>query len=283
MLLAGADRLPCGIELRQLPVSGGDLGAVYELIAAGDHEQQRRELGGGRAAEFMVDINRGFVADPRQREAFGAALRLLCSPGRLPLLYHCSRREGPGRVDDRDRAHRPRACRASWCCGTTCCPTTSTAPGTPSSASTWSRPGSCGIPELLRPILEQSATYLGAAFEEAERDVRVVRPVPFRRAGDRRGDAQASCGVRSWASGCRRRRLYLASAFRRRGPRLCSRIQVISENSTASADQRAHVSQPVRCRLVRRSGSTKWFSVGYEGVEADGARRRAETPAGRRR
>src|SRR5580658_2156372 len=67
VLLGGTDRLPYGIEFASLPVSGGDLGAVYELIAAGDHERQQRELGDGRAAELMVDINRGFVADPRQR------------------------------------------------------------------------------------------------------------------------------------------------------------------------------------------------------------------------
>ena len=79
ILLSGTDRLPFGVEFASLPVSGGDLGSVYELIASGDHERQRRELGDGRAASFMVEISRGFVADPRQREAFGAALRLLCS------------------------------------------------------------------------------------------------------------------------------------------------------------------------------------------------------------
>ena len=64
----------------RLTLVGGE-----EVIASGDHERQRSELGDGRAASFMVEINRGFVTDPRQREAFGAALRLLCSPGRLPL------------------------------------------------------------------------------------------------------------------------------------------------------------------------------------------------------
>ena len=90
VLLGGDDRLPFAVEYAHLPVSGGDLGAIYELIADGDHERQRRELGGGRAASFMVEMNRGFVADARQREAFAAALRLLCSPRRLPLLYHCT-------------------------------------------------------------------------------------------------------------------------------------------------------------------------------------------------
>ena len=90
ILLIGPDRLPAGVESVSLPVSGGDLGGVYELITSGDHERQRRELGDGRAARFMVQMNREFVADARQREVFGAALRVLCTPGRLPLLYHCS-------------------------------------------------------------------------------------------------------------------------------------------------------------------------------------------------
>lgn len=168
VLLGGTDRLPYGIEFASMPVSGGDLGAVYELIASGDHERQQRELGDGRAAELMVDINRGFVADPRQREAFGAALRLLCSPGRLPLLYHCS--------SGKDRA--------GWMTAIVL-----TALGVPRElvlrdyllSNDLHRTGyaklrldlvKTGIvrdPELLWPILEQSATYLSAAFEEADR------------------------------------------------------------------------------------------------------------------
>ena len=168
VLLSGADRLPFGVGFVSLPVGGGDLGAVYELIASGDHERQRRELGDGRAAEFMVEINRGFVTDARQREAFGAALRVVCAAGRLPLLYHCS-----GGKD-----------RTGWMTAIVL-----TVLGVPREvvlrdyllSNDFHRTGyqklrfdlvKTGIvadPELLRPILEQSATYLGAAFEEAER------------------------------------------------------------------------------------------------------------------
>jgi protein-tyrosine phosphatase len=168
VLLSGADRRPFGVEFVSLPVGGGDLGSVYELIASGDHARQRRELGDGRAAEFMVEINRGFVADPRQREAFGAALRLVCSPGRLPLLYHCS-----GGKD-----------RAGWMTAIVL-----TVLGVPREVVLRDyllsndfhrteyqklrfdlvKSGIVADPELLRPIMEQSATYLGAAFEEAER------------------------------------------------------------------------------------------------------------------
>jgi protein-tyrosine phosphatase len=168
VLLSGGDRLPFGVEFVSLPVGGGDLGAVYELIASGDHERQRRELGDGRAAEFMVEINRGFVADARQREAFGAALRVVCAAGRRPLLYHCS-----GGKD-----------RTGWMTAIVL-----TVLGVPREfvlrdyllSNDFHRTGyqklrfdlvKTGIvadPELLRPVLEQSATYLGAAFEEADR------------------------------------------------------------------------------------------------------------------
>ena len=168
VLLGGDDRLPWGVEFASFPVSGGDLGAVYELIASGDHERQRRELGGGRAASFMAEMNRGFVSDGRQREAFGAAMQLLCAPGRLPLLYHCS--------SGKDRA--------GWMTAIVL-----TALGVPRElvlrdyllSNDYHRTGyqklrfdlvKTGIvadPELLRPIVDQSATYLGAAFEEADR------------------------------------------------------------------------------------------------------------------
>jgi protein-tyrosine phosphatase len=171
ILISGSDRLPYGVEFASLPVTGGDLGAVYELIAGGDHERQRRELGDGQAASLMVEINRGFVADARQREAFGTALRLVCAPGRLPLLYHCS-----GGKD-----------RAGWMTAIVL-----TALGVPRElvlrdyllSNYFHRTGyqklrldliKTGIvadPELLRPIMEQSATYLGAAFEEADRRYR---------------------------------------------------------------------------------------------------------------
>ena len=49
VLLSGDDRLPLVVEYAHLPVSGGDLGAIYELIASGDHERQQRELGGDAA------------------------------------------------------------------------------------------------------------------------------------------------------------------------------------------------------------------------------------------
>jgi len=91
----------------------------------------------------------------------------LCSPGRLPLLYHCT--GGKDRtgwmtaiVLTRSRAARAGAPRLP------AVQTTSTARVTRSSVSTWSRPGSWPT-RVLRPVLELGATHLGAAFEEADR------------------------------------------------------------------------------------------------------------------
>jgi protein-tyrosine phosphatase len=168
VLLNGPDRLPHGLDVTHLPVSGGDLGSIYELIASGDQLRQRQALGDGRAASFMVGVNRAFITDTRQREAFGTTLRLLCTPGRLPLLYHCTSgkdRTGwmtaivltalgvPRELVLRDYLlsndlHRTRYTRLRY---------------------DLVRTGIVRDPELLRPILEQSATYLGAAFEEADR------------------------------------------------------------------------------------------------------------------
>jgi protein-tyrosine phosphatase len=168
ILVSGTDRLPPGLAPVSMPVAGGDLGTLYEIIASGDHERQRSELSDGRAASLMVEINQGFVAEPRQREAFGAALRLLCIPGRLPALYHCS-----GGKD-----------RAGWMTAVIL-----TILGVPREfvlrdyllSNDFHRTeyqklrydliktGIVRDPELLRPIMEQSPTYLAAAFEEAER------------------------------------------------------------------------------------------------------------------
>jgi protein-tyrosine phosphatase len=168
VLVTGPDRLPRGAAPISMPVTGGDLAGVYEVVASGDHRLQRRELGDGHAAALMVQINRGFVADPRQRETFGAALRLLCIPGRLPGLYHCS-----GGKD-----------RTGWMTAIVL-----TVLGVSRElvirdyllSNDFHRTGyqklrydliKTGIiadQELLRPILEQSPTYLSAAFDEAER------------------------------------------------------------------------------------------------------------------
>lgn len=167
VLTAGPDRLPPGPTALGLPVSGGDLSAVYDAVTSGDEWQQRAMLGDGRAAEIMVRFNRGFVADTRQREQFGGALRLIAE-GTLPLLYHCS-----GGKD-----------RAGWL--TAILLTALGVPRQPVLADYLlsnrylrrsyaqlrdglAKAGLLRDPELLRPVMEVSPTYLEAAFEEVER------------------------------------------------------------------------------------------------------------------
>ena len=75
----------------RLPVPGADIGNFYDLIASGDHRRQQAELGQGRTTQFMLGVHRGFVADQRQRDGFGIALRMMADGQRgLPLLYHCT-------------------------------------------------------------------------------------------------------------------------------------------------------------------------------------------------
>jgi len=188
----------------------------------------------------MVEMNLGFVADARQREAFGAALRLLCSPGRLPLLYHCT-----GGKD-----------RTGWMTAIVL-----TALGVPRElvlrdyllSNDFHRTGyqklrldliKTGIvadPELLRPVLELSATYLGAAFEEADRqygsfgrflayglEVSEAMLTGLRRAllGDLVPQEPVPLTPGS--------RHFTAAYLRRRGPRVRSLMYASSEKITAS-------------------------------------------------
>ena len=291
VLLGGDDHLPFAVEYAHLPVSGGDLGAIYELIAGGDHERQRRELGGGRAASFMVEMNRGFIADPRQREAFGAALRLLCSPGRLPLLYHCT-----GGKD-----------RAGWMTAIVL-----TALDVPRElvlrdyllSNDFHRTGyqklrfdlvKTGIvadPELLRPVLELSATYLGAAFEEADRqygsfgrflayglEVSEAMLTGLRRA--LLGDLVPPEPVPLTPGRRHLRRLTYAgllTAARAKGAQLDVREQ---REDQPEADHHAHVAEPV----TRRRGPQRVDDPDLrraDPVEIHRARRGGQTPAGRR-
>jgi protein-tyrosine phosphatase len=282
VLLSGADRLPYGIEFASLPVSGGDLGSIYEVIASGDHGRQRRELGDGRAASFMVEMSRAFVTDTRQREAFGAALRLLCAPGRLPLLYHCT-----GGKD-----------RTGWMTAIVL-----TALGVPRElvlrdyllSNDFHRTGytklrfdlvKTGIardPELLRPLLEQSATYLGAAFEEADRrygsfgrflahglDVGQSLLAELRRAllGDLVPPERVPLLAHGPSAAAARAEAAQADPGEQREDR-------------RQPDHDAHVAQPVR-RCLRPQGVVNPAHLRVDLVEVHGGRHGGEAPAGRR-
>jgi protein-tyrosine phosphatase len=169
ILLGGTDRLPPGVTAVSVPVAGGELGAFSDLIASGEHGLQEQVLGDGRAADFMVQTYRGFVADQRQRDRFGGAMRMIADPayGR-PLLYHCT-----------SGSHR-----SGWMTALLL-----TAAGVPREAVMHdylrsndfhraayaklsldlARTGLMSDPGLLRPVLELSPAYLDAAMEEAWR------------------------------------------------------------------------------------------------------------------
>jgi protein-tyrosine phosphatase len=169
VLVNGEDRLPPGATRVSLPVAGGELGAFYDLIASGQHRQQEAVLGQGRAAEFMRRAHRDFVADQRQRDGFGIALRMIADASLgLPLLYHCT--------SGKDRT--------GWMTAIVL-----TALGVPHAdvmsdylacndiyqaryfklSNDLAKTGMMRDPGLLRPILELSPGYLDAAFDEVWR------------------------------------------------------------------------------------------------------------------
>jgi protein-tyrosine phosphatase len=169
ILLGGDDRLPPGVSAVSLPVTGGELGAFYDVITGGDYELQQDALGSGRAADFMVQTYRDFVADPRQRERFGMALHAVTdSSCGVPLLYHCTSGSN----------------RSGWMTAIVL-----TALGVSHEAVMHdyllsnhfhqaayakltldlARTGMMRDPDLLRPVLELSPTYLDAAYAEAWR------------------------------------------------------------------------------------------------------------------
>jgi protein-tyrosine phosphatase len=83
---AGPDRLPAGTAAIALPVDAANL---EELFAAGP-EALHDMLGDGKGVEFMLGINRQFVADPGLRAQFGRALHLIADADRQPVLFHCT-------------------------------------------------------------------------------------------------------------------------------------------------------------------------------------------------
>jgi protein-tyrosine phosphatase len=83
---AGPDRLPAGAAAIALPVDAANL---EELFAA-DPATLSDLVGGGKGVEFMLGINRQFVADPALRAQFGRALHLIADPDRQPALFHCT-------------------------------------------------------------------------------------------------------------------------------------------------------------------------------------------------
>ena len=168
---SGPDRLPPGAAEILLPVDAGDLDGFIAVLTGGDLAKQRELLGDGKAAQFMRDINRQFVAEPRFRAQFGRALHLIAGAKAghtvQPVLYHCSAGKD----------------RTGWMTAIVL-----TALGVPrdvvladylaSNDYVWpayqpliesvASAGQLADPDLVRPLLVQDPSYLDAAFAEAE-------------------------------------------------------------------------------------------------------------------
>jgi protein-tyrosine phosphatase len=93
--LIGPDRFPSTPpgRLVSLPLfdPGHDVFTTVSAMLTGRAGDQPAVLGrDGLAASAMLELYRWFVTSPMAREAFATALRLIATPGRLPLLFHCT-------------------------------------------------------------------------------------------------------------------------------------------------------------------------------------------------
>jgi protein-tyrosine phosphatase len=155
---AGTDRLPPGAAAIALPVDAANL---EELFAAGP-DALNDLLGDGKGVQFMLGINRQFVADPAQRAQFGRALHLIADADRQPVLFHCTAGKD----------------RTGWMAAILL-----TALGAPRDSVTadylatndyvWPAYRSMlaadeALLALVRPLLVQDAAYLDAAFAEVQ-------------------------------------------------------------------------------------------------------------------
>ncbi|WP_030169755.1 tyrosine-protein phosphatase [Spirillospora albida] len=164
----GPSRLPAGAALVSLPVGAGSLQVFYDVVGSGDPARQQEVFGGGRIERALLDINRDFVREPRERERFAAALRLMADADRLPLVFHCTAGKdrtgwmaaivlmlaGVSRADVMDDYLRSNHYHRE---------------GYGRLLDYLKESGRMEDPELLRPLLEQRPAYLEAAFDEAER------------------------------------------------------------------------------------------------------------------
>jgi protein-tyrosine phosphatase len=155
---AGPDRLSAGAAAIALPVDAANL---EELFAAGP-EALNDLIGDGKGVQFMLGINRQFVADPGHRAQFGRALHLIADTDRQPVLFHCTAGKD----------------RTGWMAAIVL-----TALGVPREAViadylatndyVWPAyqlmlTGSEDLLALVKPLLVQDPAYLDAAFAEAQ-------------------------------------------------------------------------------------------------------------------
>ena len=172
--MVGEDRLPDPPpRVVRLPLFDTDhdvftaVGAVLKGQAGAEAIAHLRvDAATGGAAVMMVDLYRRFVSHAESRAVFAAAMRVIMTPGELPLLFHCT--AGKDRtgwlaavvltaldverdtiVADYLRTHELNAVGRDYTMATMA--------------------GRIDQPEILLPLLEVRLEYLEAAFLEADR------------------------------------------------------------------------------------------------------------------
>ncbi|WP_407555525.1 tyrosine-protein phosphatase [Streptomyces sp. Pv4-95] len=86
----GPDKLPAGVTAVPLAVDDLSLFAfIGQVVRSKDPLYQQAQLGEGKAAARMRGLYRGFVTNPANRAALGAAIKHVAVSTR-PVLFHCS-------------------------------------------------------------------------------------------------------------------------------------------------------------------------------------------------
>lgn len=157
----GVDRLPAGAVQVLNPVLDAAGGAMAEAIgralATGDVAYIEELLGNGKAAALMLEGQRSMVVSEAGRAGFGDTLRRIASKDETPLVYHCTAGKD----------------RTGWMSALLLAALDvpdetivadyllSNEYRRPSNEATYAFLRSRGIdPELVRPLMEQSAEYI---------------------------------------------------------------------------------------------------------------------------
>ncbi|MEU1406052.1 tyrosine-protein phosphatase [Streptomyces sp. NPDC005728] len=86
----GTDRLPAGVVPVPDPIDDTSLYAFLgQVVRSKDPAYQQAQLGDGKAVQRMLSLYRGFVTNPANRAALGAAIRTVANSTK-PVLFHCS-------------------------------------------------------------------------------------------------------------------------------------------------------------------------------------------------
>ncbi|MEV7611527.1 tyrosine-protein phosphatase [Streptomyces sp. NPDC089799] len=86
----GADRLPSGVTPVAQPVDDTSLFAfIGQVVRSKDPAYQQAQLANGKAEARMTALYRGFVTNPANRAALGAAIRSTANSSK-PVMFHCS-------------------------------------------------------------------------------------------------------------------------------------------------------------------------------------------------